>query len=324
MPYTDITSLPTAPSRARPSTFAAEGDAFLAALATFVTEVNASGTYIDGVGTDVDADATAAAASVVSAAAQVTLATNQATAAANSATAASNSASSVASGAWSSGTSYSVGTIVYSPITYLSYRAITTHSGESTDPSSDATNWVALGGIAGLTASAAELNKLDGATVTTAEIDKLAGATVTTAEINYNDVTTLGLTEASKTVTADSNGVVTFDNGIYEEYTAVTSSSNASTINLRDGTNFSHVLTENTTFTFSNPAASGKVSSFTLKLVQDSSASGYAVTFPSSVDWPSATAPTLTATASAVDYFVFITHDGGTTYYGFTAGQALG
>lgn len=311
MPYTDITSLPTAPSRARPSTFAAEGDAFLAALATFVTEVNASGTYIDGVGTDVDADATAAAASVVSAAAQVTLATNQATAAANSATAASNSASSVASGAWSSGTSYSVGTIVYSPITYLSYRAITTHSGESTDPSSDATNWVALGGIAGLTASAAELNKLD-------------GATVTTAEINYNDVTTLGLTEASKTVTADSNGVVTFDNGIYEEYTAVTSSSNASTINLRDGTNFSHVLTENTTFTFSNPAASGKVSSFTLKLVQDSSASGYAVTFPSSVDWPSATAPTLTATASAVDYFVFITHDGGTTYYGFTAGQALG
>lgn len=311
MPYTDITSLPTAPSRARPSTFAAEGDAFLAALATFVTEVNASGTYIDGVGTDVDADATAAAASVVSAAAQVTLATNQATAAANSATAASNSASSVASGAWSSGTSYSVGTIVYSPITYLSYRAITTHSGESTDPSSDATNWVALGGISGLTASAAELNKLD-------------GATVTTAEINYNDVTTLGLTEASKTVTADSNGVVTFDNGIYEEYTAVTSSSNASTINLRDGTNFSHVLTENTTFTFSNPAASGKVSSFTLKLVQDSSASGYAVTFPSSVDWPAATAPTLTATASAVDYFVFITHDGGTTYYGFTAGQALG
>ena len=331
MPYTDITSLPTAPSRARPSTFAAEGDAFLAALATFVTEVNASGTYIDGVGTDVDADATAAAASVVSAAAQVTLASdqvtlasNQATAAANSATAASNSASSVASGAWSSGTSYSVGTIVYSPITYLSYRAITTHSGESTDPSSDATNWIALGGISGLTASVAELNKLDGATVTTAEINKLDGATVTTAEINYNDVTTLGLTEASKTVTADSNGVVTFDNGIYEEYTAVTSSSNASTINLRDGTNFSHVLTENTTFTFSNPAASGKVSSFTLKLVQDSSASGYAVTFPSSVDWPAATAPTLTATASAVDYFVFITHDGGTTYYGFTAGQALG
>tara|TARA_A100001234_G_scaffold147517_1_gene129789 strand:+ start:139 stop:2214 length:2076 start_codon:yes stop_codon:yes gene_type:complete len=135
---------------------------------------------------------------------------------------------------------------------------------------------------------------------------------------------TLGTTQASGVVTSDANGVVTFDNGISEEYTAVASSSNATTVNLRDGTNFSHTLTENTTFTFSNPASSGKVSAFTLKIVQDASASGYTVTWPGSVDWPSATAPTLTATASAVDYFVFITHDGGTTYYGFTAGQALG
>ena len=135
---------------------------------------------------------------------------------------------------------------------------------------------------------------------------------------------TLGTTQASGVVTSDANGVVTFDNGISEEYTAVTSSTNATTVNLQDGTNFSHTLTENTTFTFSNPASSGKVSAFTLKIVQDASASGYTVTWPGSVDWPSATAPTLTATASAVDYFVFITHDGGTTYYGFTAGQALG
>ena len=317
MPYTDITALPTAPSRARPSTFAAEGDAFLAALATFVTEVNASGDYIDGIGTAVDTDAAAAATSASSAS---TSATN----AANSATAAANSAGSVASGAWSSGASYSVGTVVYSPVDYLSYRAITTHSGETTDPSSDATNWVVLGGIAGLTASAAELNILDGATVTTAELNVLDGYTGAVADLNRLDITTEGTSEASKVVTADSNGVVTFDNGISEEYNAVTSSSNATTVNLRDGTNFSHTLTENTTFTFSNPASSGKVSMFSLKIVQDSSASGYTVTWPSSVDWPSATAPTLTATASAVDYFIFVTHDGGTTYYGFTAGQALG
>lgn len=167
-----------------------------------------------------------------------------------------------------------------------------------------------LGGTA-VTSTAAELNLLD-------------GVTATTAELNYLDVTTLGTTEASKAVTADANGVITFDNGISEEYTAVTSTTNATTVNLRDGTNFSHTLTENTTFTFSNPASSGKTSSFTLKLVQDASASGYTVTWPAAVDWPSATAPTLTATASAVDYFVFITHDGGTTWYGFTAGQALG
>lgn len=135
---------------------------------------------------------------------------------------------------------------------------------------------------------------------------------------------TLGLTQASGLVTTDANGVATFDDGISEEYAAITSSSNATAVNLRTGTNFSHTLTENTTFTFSNPASSGKVSAFTLKLVQDGSASGFTVTWPGAVDWPSATAPTLTATANAVDYFVFITHDGGTTYYGFTAGQALG
>lgn len=176
----------------------------------------------------------------------------------------------------------------------------------------------------GATVTTAELNLLDGVTATTAELNLLDGVTATTAELNYVDITTLGLTEASKAVTADANGVVTFDNGVSEEYTAVTSTTNSTTVNLQDGTNFSHTLSENTTFTFSNPAASGKVSSFTLKVVQDASGSGYTVTWPASVDWPAATAPTLTADANAVDYFVFITHDGGTTWYGFTAGQALG
>lgn len=182
----------------------------------------------------------------------------------------------------------------------------------------------ALFDLPNVTASSDELNILDGATLTTAELNILDGVTATATELNYNDITTIGLTEASKVVTADANGVVTFDNGVSEEYNVVTSSSNATTVNLRDGTNFSHTLTENTTFTFSNPASSGKVSAFTLKIIQDSLASGYTVTWPTSVDWASATAPALTATASAVDYFVFITHDGGTTYYGFTAGQAMG
>ena len=176
----------------------------------------------------------------------------------------------------------------------------------------------------GVTATAAELNILDGVTSTAAELNILDGVTATTAEINYLDVTTVGATEASKAVTTDANGVVTFNDGVSEKYEAVTSSSNSTTVDLQTSTNFSHTLTENTTFTFSNPASSGNVSSFTLKIVQDASASGYTVTWPTSVDWPSATAPTLTATASAIDYFVFITHDGGTNWYGFTAGQAFG
>ena len=176
--------------------------------------------------------------------------------------------------------------------------------------------------LPGITATASEINILDGVTATASEINILDGVTATTAEINYLDITTLGLTQASKAVTADANGVVSFDNGTIEEVTTVTSSSNAATINLRDGNLFEHDLTENVTYTFSNPAAAGRASSFVLKVIQDSSAR--TITWPGSVDWPAATAPTLTATNNGVDVFVFFTIDGGTTYYGFTAGQALG
>tara|TARA_R110000796_G_scaffold226915_1_gene343432 strand:- start:4295 stop:5188 length:894 start_codon:yes stop_codon:yes gene_type:complete len=150
------------------------------------------------------------------------------------------------------------------------------------------------------------------------------GVTADAAELNYNDITTLGTSEAEKVVTADANGVVTFDDGISEKYTAVTSSSNATTVNLRDGTNFSHTLTEATTFTFSNPAAADLVSSFTIKIVQDASASSFGVTWPAAVDWPDKTEPTITTTANAVDIFVFFTHDAGTTWYGFLAGADMG
>ena len=109
-----------------------------------------------------------------------------------------------------------------------------------------------------------------------------------------------------------------------ETYAAVTSTSNATTIDCEAGNVFSHTLSENTTFTFSNPPASGTAYGMTIRVVQDASASGYTLTWPASVDWASATAPTLTADADAVDVFGFFTVDGGTTWYGFTAGQAMG
>jgi len=108
-----------------------------------------------------------------------------------------------------------------------------------------------------------------------------------------------------------------------ETFAAVTSSSNATTVDCHAGNSFSHTLTENTTFTFTNPPASGTSYTMSIEIIQDSGASGFTVTWPSSVDWPAATAPTLTATASAKDIFVFTTRDGGTNWYGFTAGQAL-
>ena len=154
------------------------------------------------------------------------------------------------------------------------------------------------------------------------------GITSSAAEINYTDITTLGTSEASKAVTADANGDVTLAaelkaTSYNEAYVAVTSSGAATTVNCETGNSFSHTLTENTTFTFSNPPASGTAYTLSLEIIQDASASGFTVTWPASVDWPAATAPTLTATASAKDIFVFTTRDGGTNWYGFTAGQAL-
>jgi hypothetical protein len=138
-------------------------------------------------------------------------------------------------------------------------------------------------------------------------------------ELRFNHVTRF----ATTSVGADVTGELIADS-YNETYAAVTSSSNATTVDCEAGNAFSHTLTENTTFTFSNPPASGTAYSFSIEIIQDASASGFTVTWPSSVDWPSATAPTLTATASAKDVFVFTTRDGGTNWYGFTAGQALG
>jgi len=74
-----------------------------------------------------------------------------------------------------------------------------------------------------------------------------------------------------------------------------------------------------TTFTFSNPSASGSCCSFTLILTQDGSGSR-AVTWPGSVQWASSTAPTLSTGAADVDIFAFLTIDAGTTWFGFTGG----
>ena len=173
----------------------------------------------------------------------------------------------------------------------------------------------------GVTSTAAELNILDGVTSTTAELNILDGVTATTAELNYLDITTLGLTAASKAVTADANGVITLDNGFSEEYAAVTSSSNAVSLDLRTAGNFSHDLTENTTISFANPAASGKVSAATLRIIQGSTAR--TITWNSSIKWASDTAPTLSTGDNDVDIFTFYTVDGGTTYYGAVVGQDM-
>ena len=75
------------------------------------------------------------------------------------------------------------------------------------------------------------------------------------------------------------------------------------------------VDTSETTFTFSNPPATGSGGGFALVLTNGGSQT---VNWPASVDWSLGTAPSLTA--SGVDVLGFITSDGGTTWLGFEAG----
>jgi hypothetical protein len=184
---------------------------------------------------------------------------------------------------------------------------------------------ITKGGTGAGTASGAITNL--GITATAAELNILDGVTATATELNYNDITTLGSSQASKSVTADANGDVILlqelkATSYNESYVAVTSTTNATTVDCEAGNTFMHTLTEATTFTFSNPPATGTAYSMSIEIIQDAGASGFAVTWPT-ITWPTATTPTITATANAVDVFVFTTRDGGTTWRGFTAGQAL-
>ncbi len=107
-----------------------------------------------------------------------------------------------------------------------------------------------------------------------------------------------------------------------EEVDTEGTSGSTYTIDITNGNVHDVTLSANCTFTFSNPIASGDSTAFTLILRQDGTGSRTA-TWPASVDWPGATAPTLSTGAADVDVFAFMTVDGGTTWLGFTAGQDL-
>lgn len=91
-------------------------------------------------------------------------------------------------------------------------------------------------------------------------------------------------------------------------------------IDLNNGNVHSITLTGAATLTFDNPVATGDSSSFTLIVKQDGTGSRL-ITWPGSVAWAAATAPTLTTTADRFDVLAFTTVDGGTRWFGFVAGQ---
>jgi hypothetical protein len=150
----------------------------------------------------------------------------------------------------------------------------------------------------------------------TGVVGTTATQTLTNKTIAYADNTLTGVvgTTATQTLTNKTIEAGVFTNG-YTEEVATANTSTAYTIDLLGGTVQILTLTGNCTFTFPT-ATAGK--SFTLLLKQDGTGSRTA-TWPAAVKWPSGTAPTITATASKLDKYVF-TADG-TNWYGSEAGK---
>ena len=166
-----------------------------------------------------------------------------------------------------------------------------------------------VGGTA-VTSTAAELNILDGVTATAAQINLLASVTASATEINYNDITTLGTSQASKTVTADANGDVKFANAIVETVYALSGTTPA--LNPTNG------MIQTWTLSASSTPTDGLNAGESLTLMIDDG-TAYAITWPS-VTWKtgSGTAPTLNTTG----YTAIVLWKVSTTLYGARVGNA--
>jgi len=138
---------------------------------------------------------------------------------------------------------------------------------------------------------------------TAAELNKLDGATVTTAEINYNDITTLGTSAASKTLTADANGLTKITGAVLNVEDTLTDASTISwdviaspVAKVTLGANRTLAAPSGTT-----PAAGQFIA---LTVIQDGTGSR-TLTWNATYEFTADTAPTLTTTANKGDLFIF-------------------
>jgi hypothetical protein len=130
--------------------------------------------------------------------------------------------------------------------------------------------------------------------------------------LKYNYVTTLGTSEASKVVTADSDNRITVGGSAVGTVTAVTSSSNITDFDMNTSNDFTHSTSENTTFTFSNEATGQSGNIFL-----DNTGTAYTISLGADV-WMSAT--DLTAISSLGVYLLSYFSPDGTNVYMSTTG----
>lgn len=170
---------------------------------------------------------------------------------------------------------------------------------------------VQVADITDLTATAAELNYVSG--VTSAVQTQLDGK-ASTASIPTDFVSAASGGTFSGAVTVSGEFVATSYNEGYVSLSGTTPD-----VDCEAGNVFALTTSGNTTFTFSNPPASDIAYGFTVKVTAGGT---HTLTWPASVDWAGGTPPDAPASGET-NILVFLTHDAGTTWYGFQAGAAM-
>ncbi|HET9412216.1 MAG TPA: hypothetical protein VFO38_05215 [Candidatus Saccharimonadales bacterium] len=155
---------------------------------------------------------------------------------------------------------------------------------------------------------------------TTAPVTSVAGktgaVTLVKADVGLDNVD--NTSDANKPVSTAQqtalDGKVNVTNGGGETYFDAGNSGTAITLNLANGNVQKLTLTGNCTITLTSPA-SGAYRSLLLYIFQDGTGSR-TITWPGSVKWGTAGAPTLSTAATKMDKILLDTVDGGTNWYG--------
>lgn len=238
---TTITALPTPPSRDDPANFASRGDAFMAALPTFVTQTNTVAGEVNTNATNAANSASSASTSASTAttqaglatsngAAQVALATAQATNAANSAASAINAPGTSATSTTSTligtgsktltittGKAFALGQVVAiartsAPSTYAMYGTITAHNSgtgsltvevSNTQGSGTYSDWTVSLSTAGSVPAASQVEMETGTEPSIRGMSPLRVQQAITAQ-TYNGATTTTSAATTVTLTASS------------------------------------------------------------------------------------------------------------------------